>query len=324
MRIRMMAVALALGLGLGTLATSAPAPAQAASTTPILFGLLDHWKPDIVADDDQLQIQSGIVGLFTKWQADQAQRDTVVRWFQWVRDRGGAPMIDLVPPTTTTDAAIAAGKQDTYLRAWADAMKGWGHPILFRLFPEMNTHAHSYAPGSRGQTATQFRSAWRHVVTLFRNRGATNVKWVWNPYRYFKGEISYKAIWPGASYVDWVALDGYNYVDSTHPFRWPYALFSDSVTRIRGFAPNKPLFIAEIGMRQESRKATWISSVPGAMRKLGAKAVVWFNETEGVNWRLDSSSASLSAARSIVHGPDLTYAGPWSLARIDQLVATGS
>ena len=323
MRIRLLTVAVALGLAVGPISAGTPAPAQAASTTPILFGLIDHWKPDIVADDDQLRIHSGIVGLFTPWAGDQAHRDTVVRWFQWVRDRGGAPMIDLVPPTDTTDAAIANGRQDTYLRAWADAMKAWGHPILFRLFPEMNTHAHSYAPGTRGQTATQFRSAWRHVVTLFRGRGATNVKFVWNPYRWFTGEISYKAIWPGGSYVDWVALDGYNYVDSTHPFRWPYALFSDSVSRIRAFAPTKPLLIAEIACRQIARKADWISAVPGAMRRLGAKAVVWFDEKEGVNWRLDSSSASLTAARNVLHGPDLTYAGPWGLTRIDQLVTTG-
>jgi hypothetical protein len=324
MRIRMMAVALAFGLSAGTLAAGAPAPAQAASTSPVLFGLIDHWKPDITADDDQLRIHSGIVGLFTKWQTDKAHRDTTVRWFQWVRDRGGAPMLDLVPPTTVTDAQIAAGNQDAYLRAWADAMKGWGHPILLRLFPEMNTRGHSYAPGNRGQTATQFRSAWRHVVTVFRNRGATNVKWVWNPYRFFTGEISYRAIWPGASYVNWVALDGYNFVDSTHPFRWPYALFSDSVSRIRSFAPAKPLLIAEIGCRQIPRKADWINAVPAAMHRLGAKAVVWFNESGSINWRVDSSGASLTAARTVTHSADLAYAGPWSLARIDQLVNTGS
>lgn len=326
MRIRMIAVSVALGLAAGPLMIGPSSPAQAASSTPVLFGQIDHWKPDIINDDDQLRINSGIVGLFTKWEVGQAPRDTIVRWFQWVRDRGGAPMLDLVPPTDVTVGAIANGKQDSYLRGWADSMKGWGHPILLRLFPEMNTHSHSYAPGTRGQTATQFRSAWRHVVTLFRNRGATNVKWVWNPYRWFKGEISYRKIWPGASYVDWVALDGYNYADSTHPFRWPYALFSESVTHIRAFAPRKPLLIAEIGCRQLARKADWIKAVPAAMHRIGAKAVVWFNE-EGVhNWRLDTSSASLTAARATLHGSGstLTYAGPWSMARIDQLVTTGS
>jgi Glycosyl hydrolase family 26 len=323
MRIRMMAVAVAVGLAAGTLATGAPAPAQAASTTPILFGQIDHWKPNIVTDDNQLRIQSGIVGLFTKWAADQAQRDTVVRWFQWVRDRGGAPMLDIVPPTYVTLGNIATGKQDAHLRAWANSMRSWRHPILLRLLPEMNIRSHSYAPGTRGQTAAQFRSAWRHVVNLFRSRGATNVKWVWNPYRYYNGETSYKALWPGGSYVDWAALDGYNYHDATHPFRWPYALFSESVSRIRGFAPSKPLFVAEIGTRQESQKADWIRSVPTAMRRLGVKAVVWFNEKEAQNWRLDSSSASLTTARTVVHGTDLTYAGPWSMARIDQLVTTG-
>ena len=253
--------------------------------------------------------------------ADKAKRDTVVRWFGWVRDRGGAPMVDLAPPTTATLGGIANGSMDGYLRAWATAMKGWGHPILFRLFPEMNTKAHSYAPGSRGQTATQFRYAWRHVVKVFRARGATNVKFVWNPYRWFTGEVSYKAMWPGASYVNWVGLDGYNFVDSSHPFRWPYELFAESVKRIRAFAPYKPLIIAEIGCREVAKKPQWVTAVPGAMQRLGAKAAVWFNE--GI-WRLDTSGTSLNAARGMVQASNVTWAGRWSPARIDQLVATGS
>jgi len=335
MRIRSILATLAAGALVGSTALSA-APAQA-SAPPILFGLISPWSGSTMTtpqDDNQLGIRSGIIGSFFHWEKQAPDTGPLTNWLTWAHDRGAVPMPDLYPPTTVTLGQIAAGGQDKYLRPIAAAMRDWGNShtdasglpsqVLFRLLPEMNGNWESYAPRTRGQTAAQFRAAWIHVVNVFRAAGASNVKWVWNPYRFFTGEISYRAIWPGASYVNWVALDGYNFVDSTHPFRWPYALFSDSVSRIRSFAPAKPLLIAEIGCRQIPRKADWINAVPAAMHRLGAKAVVWFNESGSINWRVDSSGTSLTAARTVTHSADLAYAGTWSLARIDQLVNTGS
>ena len=321
MRIRLLTFAMALGLAAGPLCAGAPAPAQAAGTTPILFGLSDKWKTQIEGDDSQLNYKSGVVGVFMNWQ--NVQPSTGVRWLNWARSRGAAPMIALNPTTTPTLSQISHGQQDVYLRPWAKAMAAWGHPILLRLFPEMNTAAHSYAPGTRGQTATQFRYAWRHVYNLFRANGATNVRFVWNPYHWFNGSVSYKSVWPGGSYVNWVAVDAYNFDDASHKFFWPYDLFAPSVTRIRAIT-SKPLLIAEIGCTQKSYKPTWISRAPGAMQRLGAKAMVWFNENMKHDWRLDSSSASLTAARTTVHASNVTYAGRWSMARIDKLVSTGA
>jgi mannan endo-1,4-beta-mannosidase len=319
MRFRLTAAAATLAVGFGLL-TAAPVPATAA-TTPILFGLTDKWKTQIETDDSQLNYRSGVVDVFMNWQ--NVSPTTGVRWLNWARSRGAAPMIALNPTTTPTLSQIAHGSQDGYLRPWAKAMAAWGHPILLRLFPEMNLSGHSYAPGTRGQTTTQFRYAWRHVYNLFHANGATNVKFVWNPYRLYGGKITYKSLWPGGSYVNWVALDAYNYDDATHKFSWPYDLFAPSVTRIRSFT-TKPLLIAEIGCTQKSYKPTWISRAPAAMQRLGAKAMVWFNENMKHDWRLDSSSASLSSARTTVHASNVTYAGRWSLARIDRLVASGS
>src|SRR2546423_6846619 len=110
MRLRLISLAAAAALGMGTLA-AVPQPA-AATTTPVLFGLIDHWKTEITNDDTQLQIHSGIVGLFTQMAVTSTQRDTVVRWFDWVRSRGAAPMIDLVPPSSATLGAIANGRID--------------------------------------------------------------------------------------------------------------------------------------------------------------------------------------------------------------------
>ena len=42
---------------------------------------------------------------------------------------------------------------------------------------EMNGNWYSW--GNTNSTPAQFIAAWRHVVTVFRAVGATNVKWLW-------------------------------------------------------------------------------------------------------------------------------------------------
>ena len=74
-----------------SLTLTVAAPAASAATPPMLFGVGDHWEPDVAHDDAQLGIQSGIVGLFAKWGT--TQTSPVIHWMDWVRARGGAPMI---------------------------------------------------------------------------------------------------------------------------------------------------------------------------------------------------------------------------------------
>jgi hypothetical protein len=291
--------------------------------------LSDHWENDIAADETQLgftgRFHSGIVGTFLSWSS--VRSSSGVNWVNWVRSRGGAPMLDLYPPSTATLGQIAAGGQDSYLHSWAQALAGWNHPMLLRLFPEMNGQWETYAPGRNGQTTAQFIAAWQHIYNLFRADGASKVMFMWNPDRYFSGEAySYAQLWPGASYVNWVGLDGYNFADSTHGTYWPYYLLYTSKQMIRALpgAAAKPLIIAELGCAQYASKPQWLARMHADLQQLGAKASVYFNENPGPNWRLDSSSSALSAARSAIHAANTVYYGRVSIAAIDYLIATGN
>src|SRR5262245_24476763 len=102
MPIRLLAATVALLLAATCLTVSNQAPAADASSSKVLFGLTDHWKDDIIRDERQLRLRSGIVGLFSSWQASAQRRATVIRWMQWVRDRGGAPTVALQPPRTAS------------------------------------------------------------------------------------------------------------------------------------------------------------------------------------------------------------------------------
>jgi beta-mannanase len=59
---------------------------------------------------------------------------------------------------------------------------------------------------------TNYRAAWRRVVGRFRRVGANNAEWVWSPMiMYPNGVRDFRPYYPGDAYVDWTALDGYNW-----------------------------------------------------------------------------------------------------------------
>jgi hypothetical protein len=299
----------AQGVQAGTAAAAVPVP----PSTAVLFGLDDHWKSDIVADDTQDAATSGIVGTFLNWAT--TKPSSIVGYGRWANARQAVPMIDLRPPTTVTDASIAAGSQDAALTADAKALHAWNHVFLFRLFPEMNGRWETYAPGTNGNTTAQFIAAWRHVYNLFQKVGATKVIFVWNPDKEPSAQFApLSAMWPGSAYVNWVGIDVFDREDRAHgTFPNPVTAIQKTVTDIKAFS-TKPLMLAETGTVTSPVKATWIKELFTGTAALGVKAVVYFNESRppsvgGVNWRLDSSAASLAATKATLAGPGVAWPG---------------
>jgi hypothetical protein len=290
----------------------------------ILFGLSDHWEPQMQADAHQVGARSGIVGTFLNWGT--TKPSSIVNYAAWANGRKAVPMMDLYPPTNVTLASIAAGSQDATLTADAKALHAWNHPFMLRLFPEMNGLWESYSPGVNGNTSAQFVAAWRHVYRLFQRNGANKVKFVWNPDKEFKGEpTSYRQLWPGKKFVDWAGLDIYNSNDAAHgTFPSARVACAQSVRDIRKLT-HLPLMVAEIGVAQFAGKAHWIKRSFRGMSKLGVKAAVWFNEVGKSNWRLDSSSAALAATKVALQGSSVVWPGhnKGSLRRDNRLILHG-
>jgi beta-mannanase len=303
----------------GATLTAPGAQARAAAVVPVppstavLFGLDDHWESDIVADDTQDAAKSGVVGTFLNWGTTKAS--SIVNYAKWANTRQAVPMIDLYPPTTVTLASIAAGSQDAALTADAKALHTWNHVFLFRLFPEMNGSWESYAPGTNGNTSAQFVAAWRHIYNLFHQVGATKVIFVWNPDKEPSEQFApLSALWPGSGYVNWVGIDVFDREDTAHgTFPNPVTAIQKTVTDIKAFS-TKPLMLAETGTVTSPVKATWIKQLFTGTNALGVKAVVYFNEFRspsvgGVNWRLDSSAASLAATKATLAGTGVAWPG---------------
>ncbi len=154
------------------------------------------------------------------------------------------------PNACATAQAIISGVYDVQLQKQAQAAKALGSTILVRYNYEMtgnkeNTCFTGFPVLSNIPVAgREYVAAWRHIVDLFRQSGATNVKWVWAPGDYTFNQGNWQPFYPGDQYVDWIGVDVYNLVDTPQSF--------DSQPGVEAFynamAPfGKPLMVSENG-----------------------------------------------------------------------------
>lgn len=247
-------------------------------------------KPDIVMDysnvTDPLLTETEISNLSERGETP------MVTWQLYQSGWGGA--------TISLDA-IAAGSYDNYLRSAANLAKSMPfNEILIRFAHEMNGNWYGWS-GNPGA----YVAAWRHVVTIFREAGATNVRWVWSPNVDY-GSYPFAGYFPGDSWVDYVALDGYNWGTAgigANKWQSLSQVFASSYKQLTQLS-SKPVMIAETSSSEAGgSKADWIregflKAIPQEFPRV--QAVVWFDRTQEEDWRIDSSVASLAAYREVV------------------------
>ncbi len=211
--------------------------------------------------------------------------------------------------------AIIAGKPDAYITQWAKDAAAWNKPFYLRFAHEMNGKWQPWSPGVNGNTAAEYVTAWRHVHGIFRRvfeqeqADFKNVRWVWSPYVTCSNCTAFGKVYPGDAYVDWVALDGYNWGTASSGTSWQSMsrVFGSSYDAVTRLAPRKPFMIAEVASTEKGgNKANWITdafsrSIPNRMPK--TRAIIWFNSNKETDWRVNSSNASLEAYRKVATNP---------------------
>jgi mannan endo-1,4-beta-mannosidase len=220
-------------------------------------------------------------------------------------NHGAAPLVQMDPESVST-AAIASGRYDGYLSAYAEAVRAYGHPVILSFGHEMN--GDWYRWGYKSTSAAVFVAAWRHIVTLFRTLGAKNVTWLWtvniiNDGR--SGDIARPGPWwPGNSYVTWVGIDGYYLKPS-----WQFApLFGPTIGAVRALTSD-PILIAETGAVPTAGQPAKITNLFAGIRSYGLLGFVWFNSTNSIGQPFGiNSPAAIAAFRE---GAD-TYHRPGS------------
>jgi hypothetical protein len=207
---------------------------------------------------------------------------------QGIVSGGAVPLLDWA---CAPDSQVLSGADDSAIRAFAVSLKDFGYPVFLRYGWEMNL-AHGNNGKCVGGNPASFGAAWRRIHDLFRGAGATNVAFVWCPA--MSGRKDFSAYYPGDSYVDWVAADGYDRSGSgraavNQVFGNYYAQFA---------ARGKPMMIAETGA-QSGDQAQYVQGLASVLPSQfpAVKALVWFDApgTSG-DWVLQGSGLQAFAA----------------------------
>jgi len=160
---------------------------------------------------------------------------------------------------------IANGSMDAYLIKYATNAKNFGRPVWLRPFHEMNGNWYSWSGTATGNSPADFIAAWQHVHAIFKNAGATNVKFVWCPNADSVPNTTANAIpkyWPGGAYVDYIAIDGYNFGTTASTWRSFSSVFGAAYATVSTLNATKPIFIAETGCGTVGgNKAAWITDM---------------------------------------------------------------
>lgn len=228
--------------------------------------------------------------------------------------RGAIPFVDYEADGALPED-ILAGKYDAGITALANSYKNFGR-VIIRWLWEMNQYGSAWFEWAvpAKWTATQHKEVYKRFVTLFRNAGATNVEHCWCINFIGKDTSRVQLIqdlWPGANYVDWLGLDGYNSYLPSQTFADLYDL---SINTLTALAPGKPVIIGEFASRDNifsspAVKADWITKAFAAIKARPAiRAAVWFNwkiYENGVwkDWQIESSSESIYAFRTAIKDP---------------------
>jgi hypothetical protein len=236
-----------------------------------------------------------------------------IRLFNWPT-QDYAPPPQPTPPGPVPNSDIAAGKHDAELRAFADAARDTDIPISFNYDGEM-TSAHPW--GGRfdgGGTTTgygdptwpdgpeHFRDAYRHIIDIFRQEGATNVTFFiqynsvngYAPGSYWEPWERFRNYYPGDDYIDWLGLSVYSEPDfngSPRSFENKLVVglmpgYEGAYAEVTALG-SKPLAIVEMGLYKqpsEQAKAQWVedaSTVLQSGRYPRIAAINWWAQNKG-------------------------------------------
>jgi hypothetical protein len=245
---------------------------------------------------------------------------------------GAIPLLRLMPwgePYWESDyqpdyslQRIIEGDFDRFLSDWADEIRGYGGPVMVTFGVEMNGNwfpwsgvfqggdkADDFGDPNKADGPERYIAAYRHIVDLFRERGANNVTWYFHPnHESYPDETwnSIAAYYPGDEYVDWVAISLYGAQYADEEWFSFEELMDPVYDELVSLFPDKPLMLAEWGVGewpQKGDKAAWYTE---ALTKLRSKydrikiAIVYHErwQNDDGTWsdlRVNSSPEALKA-----------------------------
>lgn len=196
----------------------------------------------------------------------------MITWEPWKTvsaAKGKAAQYALQPEFS--NAAIAAGKRDDYIRAFARSVAASELTVYVRYAHEMNG---DWYPWSRDPA--QFIVAWRRVVDIFRQAGADNARFVFsmNPSLYVpdaQWQANLRRYWPGEAYVDLIGATmisfggrkNYEVAEFVARFEQARRMFGKHliITELNTAAEGRIKWLVDLRTWLDTTGASWVDGV---------------------------------------------------------------
>jgi len=152
---------------------------------------------------------------------------------------------------------------------------------------------------------SRFVAMYRKMADILRSRipqdanTKTRLQFIWTinhkdvPEKSKKGGYRAEEFYPGANYVDWVGVDGYNWGHGKDLGWWsPVTVFKSIFARLRKKGRGKPLAVIEVGSSAQpkpgkfdiKKKNKWIMDSFKFFAKSRVKMVIFFNQNKERDW----------------------------------------
>jgi mannan endo-1,4-beta-mannosidase len=313
-----------LAILVAAVAAVAGAPVEAGAVSPPMppakrtFGVfvdpwnVDDWaravgsSPQLVAEFEAFS-RNQVLDHHLREAELQGIRSLMFTWEPWKPvPTSLGPYEQYRPQPGYRNGDIARGAQDEYIARFARSLAGFQGTVYVRYAHEMNGFWYPWAHGPR-----QYVQAWRRVVSIFRQVGAANVRFVWSPNpNLFQRQAEWvrklRRYWPGSGYVDAVGSTMINFGGRKdyRVARW--------VPRLRDLRRRyrKPVMLTETNTAYRGR-VRWLMDLRRMLRRTPwIRAVVWsqlasrgkanMHDAGRVDWDVRRDPAAAAVLRQII------------------------
>ncbi len=226
-----------------------------------------------------------------------------------------------IPWSSIANAAPGQAIYDDIV-SWSTRIKNWGAPIyfIFNHEPEASTNL-------QNGDATDFKNAWRRIVTVFREQGVTNAKYLltMTDYSFFVNPTDRRRAekwYPGDDVVDGIGADSYNWY-TCRGSNEGWKSLQSIIDPLRQFGtqhPDEELWLPEFATiedpAQPNRKAAWLAAAQSLFKQPGweqFRGALYFHtehdnsQYPACDWWADSSAQSRDAFAAM--GADPYFGG---------------
>lgn len=247
------------------------------------------------------------------WMLDaMGDRGTVpmITWEPWKAPKGVGGKDQGAIQARYSNKAIAAGRQDAYIRWFARKVAAHKGTVMIRYAHEFNGPWYPWYHNPKA-----FKAAWRHVVGVFRAEGATNARFVWSynanlymPTAKFWSET--RAYYPGDAYVDYVGSTAIRFGGARNRTRTIPA-YVRRAAFVHRMIPNKKFVFTEVNVDKRLR-VSYLRQLRGAMQanrpwlagfvwsQVPSRATAGGDQTGNMNWQAYRDRKASQALRSIM------------------------